>query len=959
VFADPAGSTTIRIAPGTLYVEGVPARLDAPAPLAVNAQPEYPIGADYSGQNLRLYADVWERSVTALHDPALMDAALHGADTATRSQTMLQVKWCADGIDPMDPSVNPPLGDALLTLRLRSVASSGDPCDPCAAQVSVDERLGNALFRVEVHEYEASSGTLTLKWSRDNGAEAARVGETPPGFDQGDWVWEYFDDDTERLLGNHFAPNPTKLRGLIKESFGTPAGAQEPKTHVRQWDGYIVVRLAGAGTLVDGRDRGVDLAMGAQADTAHGRVHVDAGTLHINLERMELTLAANGKRFVAGDHWLATVREAAQESGDVVLADATPRGVRHHYLLLGELGVDRKLKAQDDAFRRRMAFPPLTDVVAGDVGFTDHCPGLFAGATNVQQALDNLCAIGADDIGFTDRCAGLFAGATTVQQALDNLCAIGAEDIAYRLPDCAASELQSIAARLKALLDPDGDGTLTVQAALDTLLCRLTAADLPLDKTDAALCADLQAADVQTVQQALKVLCDRAAGGCCEVPVKSSEELRKLLEAFAADPGLDLWVCLQPGHYELSGLPPVKGKGSLRLAAQSAAVVGIDWLDEGWSLQLRELALDGLTVTMKAAAGHWSLLAQKVSAHGCRIVRTAAEPGGPAMLEIGSADGRPCLLDWRDCTLTARIKAPSQPKPAWAEAAAVGDAEVARAMDALLRVDPLTQPVAYRRALDDAAVTVLAMPPAAREAWKAAIAPPPTRGRSRARRLPAAAASGADLVFAEALAGPAVSRETMARALEDLVSAQAAAPVGDDALRLADTLVGGAIENCRVDGALRFGNGLPGQQTPRVDRQGKVAFEGPSVLPGGADLRLAGNRFSSLQANVSDQALDPVRLVLTAPVPGHARLCFDGNTVLETGNLLTAASFVGQGNVWTLGDEATRVLGLVIADRASFCANLVEGPVDPDGVSLGCSAERRFIANAQGGNVLVFLDAWR
>ena len=45
-----------------------------------------------SGQNLFLYADVWERSVSALEQPALMDAALHGADTATRSQTDPPVK---------------------------------------------------------------------------------------------------------------------------------------------------------------------------------------------------------------------------------------------------------------------------------------------------------------------------------------------------------------------------------------------------------------------------------------------------------------------------------------------------------------------------------------------------------------------------------------------------------------------------------------------------------------------------------------------------------------------------------------------------------------------------------------------------------------------------------------------------------------------------------------------------
>ncbi|MBU1664350.1 MAG: hypothetical protein KKG92_02990, partial [Gammaproteobacteria bacterium] len=185
VFADPAGSMNIRIQPGALYVEGVPARLNAGAPLLVDAQPEYPIKADYSGQNLKLYADVWERSVSALEQSALMDAALHGADTATRSQTMLQVKWCANAIDPLNEAANPSIGTAPLTLKLRLIASGGDACDPCASQVKVDERLGNYLFRVEVHDYEPATQWLTLKWSRDNGAEACAVAAMPAGFNKG------------------------------------------------------------------------------------------------------------------------------------------------------------------------------------------------------------------------------------------------------------------------------------------------------------------------------------------------------------------------------------------------------------------------------------------------------------------------------------------------------------------------------------------------------------------------------------------------------------------------------------------------------------------------------------------------------------------------------------------------------------------------------------------------------
>ncbi len=268
IIADPVDSDKLFVQPGTLYVEGVPTRLASPTNLPINGQPDYPIQADYSGQSLRLYADVWERTVTGLEQTGLMDAALHGADTASRTQTMVQVKWCpgtgAGAVDPMNPAANPPQGTGLMTLKLTLIASSADSCDPCAGQVKVDERLGNYLFRVEIHDYDPATGLMTLKWSRDNGAEACRVAEMPTGFAQGDWVWEYLDNDTERLLGNHFVTNAKKVRGLIKETCTTPIGVHEPKTYVRQWDGYLRINLT-TQAIVAGRDRGVALVTGPVA----------------------------------------------------------------------------------------------------------------------------------------------------------------------------------------------------------------------------------------------------------------------------------------------------------------------------------------------------------------------------------------------------------------------------------------------------------------------------------------------------------------------------------------------------------------------------------------------------------------------------------------------------------------------------------------------------------------------
>jgi hypothetical protein len=128
--ADAGDGGKVKVQPGALYVDGVPARFPGSALTALTAQPDYPWAGPYPGKKLVLYADVWDRPVTALERPELMDPALHGADTATRSQTLLQVKWCANTLDPLDPAVNPPMGNGLATLTLRKIDSGSDPATP-------------------------------------------------------------------------------------------------------------------------------------------------------------------------------------------------------------------------------------------------------------------------------------------------------------------------------------------------------------------------------------------------------------------------------------------------------------------------------------------------------------------------------------------------------------------------------------------------------------------------------------------------------------------------------------------------------------------------------------------------------------------------------------------------------------------------------------------------------------
>lgn len=600
----------VRLHPGVLYVGGVPARLVGDGPMAPDEQPRYPDPPPFEGRDLTLYADVWERSVTALEDPALMDPALHGADTSSRGETVLQVKWCPRGVDPTDPAVNPPLGDAPLALRLRHIFVGDDPCDPCASEMNLDERIGNYLFRVEVHDLfrdEAGDRQLVLKWSRDNGAEAHEADNVPEGFDRGDWVWEFYDDASEQTLGRHLPEGYRPRRGRLSTTFERPPEG-EPRAFVRQWDGFLQLNLDVA-ALVTGVDRGAELDPELDPD-AHGWVDIDAGVLQVNGERLELRLAFANRAFLPGDYWQAPVREAVQGPGDYVLGDDSvgepPSGVRHRYLRLGELDGDGALVPHSDAERRRFNFPPLTDLAAADVGFSERCNALFQGAENVQQALDALCDI-------------------------------AAEHIAYRLPDCRGGMKVTVKRLLAEALaerwpDIDGDGRLSVRDMLDGLLCHLESATLPhtvpecrdargtlrerlgiapgptttaeplnrllCDTTadhlplgrETELCPDLDQEGVESVQDALNALCERGGGGGC-AQVVAPGDLARTLKALIDQEEQNIWLCLKPGVHELPAGLPLRVDGHIRISGGGYHASGIRLEGGEWALQAPQIQL--------------------------------------------------------------------------------------------------------------------------------------------------------------------------------------------------------------------------------------------------------------------------------------------------------------------------------------------------------------------------------
>ncbi|HEV8579158.1 MAG TPA: DUF6519 domain-containing protein [Thermoanaerobaculia bacterium] len=461
----------LRLTRGRLYAEGVGALVtgtlaDPAQPFTLAQQADFPLpdAVTPPAKDYRLYADVWERTVTSLEDPdQLRDAAFHGADTASRTQTMAQLKWCTAATDPENPAVNPPLGDAKVTLTLRRQLAGLDPCDPCASEVSVPPRIGNYLFRLEVHSVEGGPKNPTrviLKWSSENGAEQHAVGTEPADFKGSDWVYEFFTTRTEKHLGVHLAGGITPVAGELVEGF--PAVPPTGFPFVRRWDGYCNLRRQGnTWSLSDGRERGLDLATDTAAD-ADGHVSLGGSSGTLQLSTLTLDLDLTNQTFVAGDYWLAAVREAVHDPGDVVLEDAPPAGIRHHYLLLATISNTGTLVAPDTNRQQRLDFPSLTTLAARDVDYTPSCPsGLFtASHDTVQKALDRVCSIDATQVGFTKPCnTSVFntpADIKTVAQALALLCNIKADQISYA-NDPACSTLT---------------GATTVQEALHLLCLR-------------------------------------------------------------------------------------------------------------------------------------------------------------------------------------------------------------------------------------------------------------------------------------------------------------------------------------------------------------------------------------------------------------------------------------------------------------------------------------------------------
>jgi hypothetical protein len=379
--ATSTGASTLLIGPGRLYVDGLLAEnhgralsadrvfdplLGEPCfstPVAYDDQPYLPRRDKLpSGGRHIVYLDVWNRELTHLDQPDLVEPAV-GVETSSRLQTIWQVKVLSGEI-PGDVTCATPDNDirawaehtapseGRLTTGTFEVADVTDPCE--LPPTGGYRGLENQLYRVEIHD-GGSAGTATFKWSRENAAPGSRIvsfvspGELELetlgrdevlGLRDGDWV-EILDDARE-LAGipgemRRISIVPSKLRNIALHaplpadlqpaSFPDDDFARQRNLRVRFWNQRgLVSRTAANGATA----AYVDL----DATPLRGVITVPAASETLLLENgVTVDFRGTGARgFRTGDYWVFAARTA--DASVERLEQAPPRGIHHHYARL-------------------------------------------------------------------------------------------------------------------------------------------------------------------------------------------------------------------------------------------------------------------------------------------------------------------------------------------------------------------------------------------------------------------------------------------------------------------------------------------------------------------------------------------------------------------------------------------------------------------------------------------------
>ena len=333
-----APANDLKIGAGRAYVDGIMVEAMPTHPLKTGndpltylTQPFFPsppaLNTVPGGSGLA-YLDVWEREITALEDPSLLDPALGGVDTTTRIKTIWQVKIkdganCASDLNALFP---PSAGQ----LEVK-VDAPPDPPDPCLLPESGGLRdIENRFYRVEIH---GNSSPAKFKFSRDPIATRIVAINPPSGgkttikverigldsvlrFSPGDWVEVTSDFRVLRgepgVMANiEFIDEAAREIRLDRVVPVTETSVAFPARLIR-WD-----QRASAGVTLDG----------------NGLITVTGAFQALELGiQVRLTLVPAGGSFHHGDTWRFPTRVATGAAGPMI--DPRPSNITHHYMAL-------------------------------------------------------------------------------------------------------------------------------------------------------------------------------------------------------------------------------------------------------------------------------------------------------------------------------------------------------------------------------------------------------------------------------------------------------------------------------------------------------------------------------------------------------------------------------------------------------------------------------------------------
>lgn len=562
----PASNADLLISAGHFYLDGI--LLENEEITTYLAQPHFRSNEVDGAGTYFAYLDVWERHVTALEDAAIREVALGGPDTATRAQTIWQVRLVRVGDTGAGlhcHSLNETYNEATAAMT-GVLAARAEPAEnttsPCIVPADAGyRRLENQLYRVEVHA-SGTRGRASFKWSRDNGSVVAR--------------WEAMSDDrltvSQSGKDKYLVFAPGQWVELIDDE---RVLRQEPGTLVRivaVVDRVLTIDPATADGSVDLADFG--------SNPKIRRWDSDGVLEPGNMQFIELEdgveISLRQGTYRTGDYWLIPARtntrsiEWPVEEGSTTPLYLLPKGVEHHYTRLGVLEHDGSTWTSIEDCRR--LFPPLTQLITlkylggdGQEAMPDtsvDTTGLDTSGQGTRIPLNAPLRVGVINGGLPLAGAtvqfeistgnGEINGSSTTADVITD--EFGTAEVAWSVDD--SNTTQQVTARLLEFNDDVEHASIQFTANLSI------AAEVAYTPG----CNELL--DTNTVQGAIDSLC-RLFRRCTSYSIGPNDDVRGILESITD--GENASICFERGEYTFRESIRISNAGHLKITGSGFA----------------------------------------------------------------------------------------------------------------------------------------------------------------------------------------------------------------------------------------------------------------------------------------------------------------------------------------------------------------------------------------------------